>query len=275
MQAKYKDSIVTDTTAAETLSTAAQAATKNPPKKRHGARNQHRHRDFAKWLQAYFPESFRQSSCVANYSKDDANKIHILDVAGGKGELSARLSMCLLQRVVMIDPRPADVENCFENLVLPKIPNKWQKRLEIQRVENPNIVREKLDERFRQLVMNFDDSTLRSSPEVKDGVRNASLLIGLHSDGATEAIVDAALAFQKPFIVVPCCVFPSFFPNRRVVMKKGEDSIPVRTHDHFCKFLLDKHPDFRMETLPFEGRNIAICWDGGAKRSKQEEQGNG
>ena len=192
--------------------------------------------------------------------------MHILDVAGGKGELSARLSMCLLQNVVMIDPRPADVVHCFESLVLPKIPNKWQKRLEDQRATNPNIVKEKLDERFRQLVTTFDERTLATSIEIQEAVQNASLLIGLHSDGATEAIVDAALEYRKPFVVVPCCVFPNLFPQRQVVMKEGEDSIPVRTHEHFCQFLLDKHPDFRMETLPFAGRNIGICWDGGGKK---------
>ena len=30
----------------------------------------------------------------------------------------------------------------------------------------------------------------------------------------------------------------------------------------FCQFLFQKHAGFRLETLPFEGRNIAIWWDG-------------
>ena len=36
----------------------------------------------------------------------------------------------------------------------------------------------------------------------------AMQVIGLHPDEATEAIVDCALAHNKPFAVVPCCVFP-------------------------------------------------------------------
>lgn len=238
---------------------------KKEARKRHGARNQHRHRDFAKWLHAYFPDSFRKSSCkqpAANHNEEAPQKMHILDVAGGKGELSARLSMCLLQNVVMIDPRPANVVHCFESLVLPKIPNKWQKRIEDQRAVHPNFVPEKLEERFRQLVMCFDERTLANNADIQEAVQNASLLIGLHSDGATEAIVDASLAYQKPFVVVPCCVFPNLFPQRKVVMTEGAESIPVRTHEHFCQFLLDKHPDFKLEILPFEGRNTAICWNG-------------
>ena len=98
------------------------ASRKKEGRKRHGARNQHRHRDFVKWLQAYFPDSFQKSDCRSQLEGE--KPMHILDVAGGKGELSARLCMCLLQNVVMVDPRPADVADCFESLVYPKIPNK-------------------------------------------------------------------------------------------------------------------------------------------------------
>ena len=37
---------------------------------------------------------------------------------------------------------------------------------------------------------------------------------------------DAALALRKPFAVVPCCVFPAMFPDRRVrreVVLEGKD----------------------------------------------------
>ena len=43
---------------------------------------------------------------------------------------------------------------------------------------------------------------------------------------------------------------------------KTTKRVTVRTHDQFCKYLLAKDPRFVMETLPFEGRNIAIWWDG-------------
>lgn len=221
-------------------------------RKRHGARNQHRHKLFARWLEGVFPGVF----------KDQSSDKHILDVAGGKGELAARMCMCLRKKVVLVDPRKADIAHCFKTLVLPKIPNKWQKRLEDQRDQNPSFVEDVLSERFRQLVTTFDNRTVEHSIEIIEAVQNASLLIGLHADGATEAIVDAALRYQKPFVVVPCCVFPSLFPQRQVIMEAGGPRIPVRTHEQFCQFLLQKHPSFRLETLPFEGRNVAIWWDG-------------
>ena len=72
----------------------------------------------------------------------------------------------------------------------------------------------------------------------------ASVLIGMHSDDATEPIVDAALSLGKPFAVrplcpshtcrhnghsyasllyqvVPCCVFPSRHPHRRTPQGPG------------------------------------------------------
>ena len=252
---------------------------KNIPGKRHGARNQHRHVHFAKWLQKRFPESFQQSkhddttnnTMVSlsnnnnNVNHNDTSSIdgmHILDVAGGKGELTARLSMCLQQKVVMVDPRPANVVDCFETLVLPKIPNKWQQRIQQQLAINPDFVKETLSQRVRQLVTTFDENSLHQDDQLQQAVVHASLLIGLHADGATEAIVDAALQHQKPFVVVPCCVFPNFFPHRHVVMEHGQSSVPVRTHSQFCHFLLHKHAGFRMDILPFDGRNVAIWWDG-------------
>ena len=227
---------------------------------RHGARNQHRHKHFAKWLMQTFPHLKQQ----------DPNT-HVLDVAGGKGELAARLSFCHQLHVVMVDPRESNVAACFESTVLPKLPKKWQERLKGQQQENPNFIHKVADSRFRQIVNTFEDHTLATSQELQEAVRNASLLIGMHADGATEAIVDAALQFEKPFVVVPCCVFPRLF-SERTLYQDGK-MVPVRTHEQFCRYLLEKDSRFVMEVLPFEGRNVAIWWDGDCTESKAQDIG--
>jgi len=235
-------------------------AHKNDRRQRHGARNQHRHKFFVKWLLETFDFLARPND---NENGDtDSSTRHILDVAGGKGEVSARLCMCHSQQVVMVDPRPADIVHCFETLVLPKIPNKWQARLEEQRSKNPNFVPEIVHSRFRQLVTTLDDHRITESIELQAAIQEASLMLGLHADGATEAIVDVALKYQKPFVVVPCCVFPNLFRDRRVMDTDSQEMVPVRSHEQFCQYLLAKDPRFRLETLPFEGRNIAIWWNG-------------
>jgi hypothetical protein len=239
---------------------------RNPDRKRHGARNQHKMKDFVKWLLATFPDTVATSRSSRSSENDDASAIgktptHILDVAGGKGELAARLCMCHLTSVVMVDPRPADVAHCYEALVLPKIPKKWQQRLEARRASNPHFVDEMVHERFRQLVMPMDDHTLTTSTELQEAIQNARLLVGMHADGATEAIIDAALLYNKPFVVVPCCVFPNLFQERRVSNGEG-DTVPVRSHEQFCRYLQEKDARFQRCVLPFDGRNIAIWWDG-------------
>lgn len=42
------------------------------------------------------------------------------------------------------------------------------------------------------------------------------LIVGFHPDQATEPCIDLARVLGIPYCVVPCCVFPSEFPNRRV-----------------------------------------------------------
>lgn len=218
---------------------------RNPDRKRHGARNQAKCKDFCKWLfQTFDRRCFDQ----------------VLDVAGGNGELAGRLTMCHHAHVTLVDPRPADVQAVFEKRVVPKLPNKWQTRLAERVVENPSFVESTLSERFSQLVSYFTDDTVEEDPDLKLAVQDCTLLVGLHADAATECVVDVALKYQKPFVVVPCCVFPNLFRERRI--ERDGQVVPVRSHEDFCEFLRRK--DERLETtiLPFEGRNVAIYWTG-------------
>lgn len=248
-------------------------ASKGTSSTRHGARNQHRHKHFAKWILATFPHVLEE--CLDGGSDPAERQMHILDVAGGKGELSARLCLCHSLRVTMIDPRRADIASVYMKDVVPKLPNKWQVSIYERLETTPTFVADLLEKRYEQLVMHFDVPTPVSdfrrniSPRLHEAIQNASIIIGLHADGATEAIVDVALLFKKPFVIVPCCVFPNLFNNRFITVQESDDAgltqskeIPVRTHDQFCEYLLKKDSRFRREVLPFEGRNIAIWWDG-------------
>ena len=50
---------------------------------------------------------------------------------------------------------------------------------------------------------------------LREALKNASVVVGLHPDQATDALVDFALASGKPFAVVPCCTYGADFPKRR------------------------------------------------------------
>jgi hypothetical protein len=239
----------------------------NPQRKRHGARNHDKSKLFVRWLEEVFPNQLR--SCESDDDggggkgdDDTVQKDLILDVAGGKGELAARLCVCHRRHVILIDPRPCNIEGVFETTVLRLLPKIYQERFEKRKKSEPNFVSDLFQSRFRQLTQYFDSESIESNPEIREAIRRCSLMIGLHADGATEAIVDAALRYGKPFCVVPCCVFPTLFPQRFVVADDGVTQVPVRTHEQFCAYLLGKDPRFRQSTLPFEGRNVCIWWDG-------------
>lgn len=233
-------------------------AAKRSTSTRHGARNQRRHQKFTKWLLDTF-----------DLKKDS----FVLDVAGGKGELAARLAYCHHVNVCIIDPREANVSKCFEDVVLRGLPKKWQQIFQQNLTDNKEFLAEEMDKRVHQIVSCLHDGILSSKPYTSAGngstvdkrdvlsyemfkaAQDCSLIIGMHADNATEAIVDVAMALKKPFVVVPCCVFPNLFCNRVL-----SDGTKVRSHEQFCRYLAEKDDRFSVETLPFDGRNVAIWW---------------
>ena len=71
---------------------------------------------------------------------------------------------------------------------------------------------------------------------------------------ATEFIVDFAQKSRKPFAVVPCCVYSSEFPTRRLPC--GE---LVRTYEQLLDYLVAKDAiHIKVATLAFEGKNKVV-----------------
>ena len=123
-------------------------------------------------------------------------------------------------------------------------------------------------------------TALVSSSVLASTLASCALLYGMHADGATEALVDYALAHNKPFAVVPCCVFPGAAPHRLVRRKceppaadsaastepsdvahavaAADELIPVRSYEQFLDYLQAKHPSIQRANLSFEGRNTVL-----------------
>jgi hypothetical protein len=85
-------------------------------------------------------------------------------------------------------------------------------------------------------------------------ISGASAIVGIHADQITESIIDHALLFDKPFAVIPCCLFSCLFPPR--FLKGG--SIVVSSYEDFIQYLLEKDRTICKTVLPFEGRNIVL-----------------
>lgn len=87
--------------------------------------------------------------------------------------------------------------------------------------------------------------------------RGASLLVGLHADGATEWVVDAAARRGLPFAVVPCCVFPPL--ALPFALGSGRPQRRARTRDELIADLVERGgPGTRVDWLPFEGANRVV-----------------
>ena len=88
-----------------------------------------------------------------------------------------------------------------------------------------------------------------------------SIVLGMHPDQATDAIVDFALERGKPFAVVPCCTYSKEFPKRRRPPSPANPNGGglVTTHKHLVEYLLAKAPGLcRTATLPFGGMNTVV-----------------
>lgn len=83
------------------------------------------------------------------------------------------------------------------------------------------------------------------------------LIVGFHPDQATEPCIDLARVLGIPYCVVPCCVFPTEFPDRRVRQvaepqnknhandtsidaEDQETMVPVRNYQQFLDYLKAK-----------------------------------
>ena len=206
---------------------------KGLPAGRHGARNEKRAAVFVRWL-------------VETYGLERLRRSGVVDVAGGKGEIAARLAHCHGVRCLVMDPRTGSVEETFLKKVAPRLPGKW--RESIEKAGNKS-------DRIRSLVKvvrrEFDDSFMVSEI-LKETRFLAAVFVGMHADGATEAIVDFALKNDRSFAVVPCCVFAKrqqkFLPGMKPM-----------TYEQFAEALVEKNNFLiRKKILNFDGRNECI-----------------
>lgn len=202
---------------------------------------------FADWIRKTFAKELAQGGGV-------------LDVAGGKGEVSLVLSRGFGITSTVVEPKKR------------KLPNYWYTRLRrlMYRFETGSL--EQPDWKSKEIQVDLltwpsevqptymdtllDDQFLLDHADL---VANTSLFVGLHSDEATIPIVDAALKANKAFAVVPCCVFSH--DNRTRTLKSGA---LVTTTEQQIQYICEKDtPDgseIRTAYLDFEGKNVVVYW---------------
>ena len=266
------------------------------PRRRAVVNNHNRAAVFRKWVIDTFP---------AEYLK------LILDVAGGKGEVSVPLALAGYNCIV-IDPRECDwsknriVKNLQFHLQARNTKTYYalaervgEERLEREglpvprrlleyftaddaafadeimllnpnvRVNPPDSTEESRDFACKSGVdeLNVGSPQISSVPDVAEGritihsaKRDGTILLGMHSDEATEPIVDFAIRNKRPFAVVPCCVFPKDNPHRRHPETGGK----VESYADFVAYLKAKQTlcgsPIQETSLAFDGRNTVLYY---------------
>ncbi|KAF9138478.1 hypothetical protein BGX30_009104 [Mortierella sp. GBA39] len=239
---------------------------------------------FCRWLVDTFGQEYLNSGSG------------VLDVAGGKGEISLFLKHMFGIHSTVVEPnvrkdksyqrrnlmdviqRQLDIEAGGDG----DIHRRWspvqstssaenqqeEGDEEVDRVKERRRIKKEQEAQFvvPRLCTLLDE---QFAVDQKDVFESASILIGMHPDQATEPIVTMALKHNKPFAVVPCCVFAHENPDRRL-MDGGE----VKTTLDFIQYLAEKDTFVResggggggpsqfgpvsKQFLPFDGMNIVL-----------------
>ena len=104
------------------------------------------------------------------------------------------------------------------------------------------------NESFERMIQKFDHKSFPNRP--------FSLIVGMHADQGTEHAVLYALTNKIPFAVVPCCVFPSEFPDRR--FRDGGVTVYRTFFKYLCELTTNANMNFKTKRLEFKGRNTVL-----------------
>ena len=156
----------------------------------------------------------------------------VLDVAGGKGQLAMELLSSSSSSAFRISCTVMD----------PLIRKTPTRRLRRSCLDQNGVMN-----------LNYLHSSFSQNEETSLLLDQYTCLVGMHPDECTEDILDMALRANKKVAIIPCCVFPSFFPLRTL-----RDGRFVTSYDDFLRYLLEKDVRLQQATLPFDGRNQVI-----------------
>jgi hypothetical protein len=167
----------------------------------------------------------------------------VCEIAGGRGMLGEQLMIDYNIPTTLIEPKPVKLNRTSRK--------RWRKWLRKHNLPVPDDVA--VLSPVKQYTEEFYGLTQASS-EAQEALRKAAVIVGMHPDQATGAIVEAANELDKPFAVVPCCVFSRMFPDR--LTPEGR---PVALYEELLSFLsVSPNGSVQRATLPFEGRKVVL-----------------
>lgn len=229
------------------------AAKSGDPNAAHSAPKALRARIFAQFLVDTFGITFLQSGSG------------VLDIAGGRGDLSFELLHTHGVKSTVIDPRPVKLSKAQCKLI------KKMKKSEASGGSgsgstSASLSKSRYDKYLPpQMRMLLTPDIWRADTPTGAHLRTCSLVIAMHPDQATGYAVQLATEYQKPFAIVPCCVFSRRFTDR--ILPLSDTLRPgrlVTTRDDLIRYLSHMANTSTygvpVETihLPFEGANVVL-----------------
>ena len=271
------------------IQSSANTTVKTKTNNRHGAKDKSRFSKFAQFIL----DEFGGYEVLRHPTVQQSSTASVLDVAGGAGGLAFELAIKRDIPTIVVDTKPLRWnsqqqrhirfrQGCLDALESEsdtllknsQLARNLYERFDYQKEEQVVQYQTLLDSSF--ILKNIDEeetacettngnsvieSKLRNLLLSNDGYgkRKVSVIVGCHPDQATDHIIDIGLALRIPWAIVPCCVFPSLFVERRIRANDGGTRL-VRSYEDLCDWISQKDPRIQQGILPFRGRNKVFYW---------------
>jgi len=201
---------------------------------------------FVEWL----VDEFGHRDCL------DRSSVGVLDVAGGAGAVAFELSAMRSIPCTVIDPRPIKL-NSRQKRTLRFRQERLCSLLPGSKISPLAFAMAKRYQDWQpsqqqQCLFNHEFSQSEVGLKL---LHDCTCIVGMHPDEATDAIMDLAIQYKKPFALVPCCVFPKLFSHRRLANGKY-----VQSYEDLCEYIMNRTHNVQQASLDFEGRNKVFYW---------------
>ena len=184
------------------------------------------------------------------------SSVGILDVAGGGSNAGITFELSLRRKMpsTVIDPRSVKLNQTQRRTLKFREVNRKKLKLGIEISHCARALYIRFREWTPSQLQHLFDENFATSEVGDQMLRDCVAVVGMHPDEATDAIIELAMRYNKPWMICPCCVFPRTFKR---TLSNGQ---AVQTYDDLCEYIRNITSGVQEKILDFEGRNRVFFW---------------